>query len=326
VTLQIHRSERADVLLGALGELLVTIPADPFTPEVVAVPSRGVERWISQALSASLGGSARDGICANIDFPSPAQVVAEALTAGTGVEPRDDPWAEHRLSWVLLDVVDRCGRQPWCATLGRHLGLLEGQVDQGRRVATAQKVAALFAGYGAQRPGMLQDWAAGRDTDGLGSSLADDLVWQAELWRRVRAEIGSPSPAERTRDVCALLREEPRLVELPGRVSVFGPTRLTTEQLLVLDALGEHRDVHLWLPHPSHVLWDEVADGSAEVVARRLDPTVDVPRHPLLRSCDRPGPGRPHRGAGHGRDPAGTAAGGRPRGPATLRRGAVGAC
>ncbi len=287
MTLQIHRSERADVLVGALGELLVTIPADPFTPEVVAVPSRGVERWISQSLSASLGGSAGEGICANIDFPSPAQVVAEALTAGTGVEPRDDPWAEHRLSWVLLEVVDRCGRQPWCATLGRHLGLLEGQVDQGRRVATAQKVAALFAGYGAQRPGMLRDWAAGRDTDGLGSSLADDLVWQAELWRRVRAEIGSPSPAERTPDVCALLREEPRLVELPGRVSVFGPTRLTTEQLLVLDALGEHRDVHLWLPHPSRVLWDEVADGAAEVVARRLDPTVDVPRHPLLRSCGR---------------------------------------
>jgi exodeoxyribonuclease V gamma subunit len=286
VTLQIHRSERADVLVRALGELLVEVPADPFTPEVVAVPSRGVERWISQTLSVSLGGGG-DGICANVDFPSPARVVAEALAAGTGVEPGDDPWAEHRLAWVLLDVIESCGREPWCATLGRHLGLLEGQLDQGRRVATAQKLAGLFAGYGAQRPAMLRDWAAGRDTDGFGSALADDLTWQAELWRRVRAAIGSLSPAERSDDALERLRHEPGLLGLPERISVFGPTRLTSEQLLVIGALAEQREVHLWLAHPSHVLWDEVAASQATVVPRRADLTVDVPQHPLLRSCGR---------------------------------------
>ena len=176
MTLQIHRSDRADALVRGLGELLADVPADPFTPEVVAVPSKGVERWITQTLSASLGTGAGDGICANVAFPSPARVVAEALTAGTGVDPRDDLWAEHRLTWVLLDVVERCGTEEWCATLGRHLGLLDGRPDQGRRVATAQKLAALFSGYSAQRPAMLRDWAAGRDTDGHGRPLDDDLT------------------------------------------------------------------------------------------------------------------------------------------------------
>lgn len=288
MTLQIHRSERADVLVRGLGALLADVPLDPFTPEVVAVPSKGVERWITQTLSESLGSATGDGICANVDFPSPTRVVAEALTAGTGVDPRDDPWVEHRLTWVLLEVVEKCGTEPWCATLGRHLGMLDGQYDLGRRVATAAKLAALFTGYGAQRPGMLRDWAAGRDTDGFDSALAEDLTWQAELWRRVRTEIGSDSPAERCRQACERLRREPGLVELPERLSVFGATRLTTEQLLVLEALAEHRDVHLWLPHPSRVLWDRVtARDEAEVVARRDDPTVDVPQHPLLRSCGR---------------------------------------
>jgi len=195
VTLHIHRAERADALVRGLGALRASPPEDPFTPDVVAVPSKGVERWITQTLAASLGTSTGDGVCANVLFPSPARVVADALATGTGVEPRDDPWSEHRLAWVLLDVVDRCGTEEWCATLGRHLGLLDGQRDQGRRMAVGQRLAALFTGYGAQRPAMLRDWAAGRDTAGPGATLDDDLRWQAELWRRVRAAICTDSPA-----------------------------------------------------------------------------------------------------------------------------------
>jgi exodeoxyribonuclease V gamma subunit len=287
VTLHIHRAERADALVRGLGALLGTPPDDPFTPDVVAVPSKGVERWITQTLAASLGTSTGDGVCANVLFPSPARVVADALATGTGVEPRDDPWSEPRLAWVLLDVVDRCGAEEWCVTLGRHLGLLDGQRDQGRRVAVAQRLAALFTGYGAQRPAMLRDWAAGRDSAGPGASLDEDLVWQAELWRRVRAAIGTDSPAERLADACDRLRAAPDDVDLPARLSVFGPTRMTTEQLTVLDALAAHRDVHLWLPHPSRALWDRVADSAATAAARRGDPSADLPVHPLLRSCAR---------------------------------------
>ena len=53
--LHIHRAERADGLADALGELLAVPLADPFAPEVVSVPTRGMERWLSQRLSASLG-------------------------------------------------------------------------------------------------------------------------------------------------------------------------------------------------------------------------------------------------------------------------------
>ena len=43
------------------------------TPEVVSVPTRGIERWLTQQLSAHLGASdgRQDGVCANIDFPFP---------------------------------------------------------------------------------------------------------------------------------------------------------------------------------------------------------------------------------------------------------------
>ena len=53
--LRLHRAERADVLAAELGRELATPLRDPFASEVVAVPAKGVERWLTQRLSTVLG-------------------------------------------------------------------------------------------------------------------------------------------------------------------------------------------------------------------------------------------------------------------------------
>jgi exodeoxyribonuclease V gamma subunit len=291
VTLTIHRAERSDVLVRHLADLLANVPGDPFTPDVVAVPSRGVERWIAQSLSTSLGAAAggSDGVCANVRFPSPGRLVRDALAAACTVDPDEDPWSERRLVWSLLDAVDSCAHEDWCRTLGRHLGLLDGGVDEGRRMAVAQKLAGLYTAYAAERPSMLLDWREGRDFDGYAGTLAADLVWQAELWRRLRSRIGEDSPAERLGPGCRTIVDDPGVVDLPERFSVFGPTRLTTQQLTVIDALAAGREVHLWLPHPSDGLWRHLAEGDLPepISPRREDPTAETPHHPLVRSLAR---------------------------------------
>jgi exodeoxyribonuclease V gamma subunit len=285
--LTIHRSERADRLVSALAEVLAVPLGDPFTPEVVAVPSRGVERWISQTLSTSLGAgpTGSDGVCANVLFPSPSRLVADTIARATGVDPDDDPWAARRLPWTLLEVIDACAGEDWCRTLGVHIGAAgSGDLEhrRGRRVAVAQKLAGLFTSYAAQRPAMVRAWVAGDDGD-----LEPDLRWQPELFRRLRAHLGGPSPAERLEDACAAMRSSAAVVDLPDRLSLFGPTRLTVDQLLVVDALGEHREVHLWLPHPSHGLWARMADAPAGITTRRDDPSATIPQHPLVSSLGR---------------------------------------
>ncbi|MDO9377786.1 MAG: exodeoxyribonuclease V subunit gamma [Nocardioidaceae bacterium] len=286
--LRIHRAERADALVRGLGELLASPPDDPFTADVVAVPSRGVERWISQALAVSLGAQQgrADGICANVVFPSPTRLVAGVVADVSGFAHDDDPWAPRHLTWPLLEVIDQSLDDDWCLTLRRHLVAADG-VDQGRRVQVALHLARLFSSYGAQRPRLLLDWAAGHDTDGAGAPLAGDLLWQAELWRRLRDRVGEPSPAERVAGVCARLRAEPGLVDLPTRLSLFGLTRLSSDELQVLEALGEHRDVHLWLPHPSQASWDHLARAGVGVGRRVDDTSADAVHHPLLRSLGR---------------------------------------
>ncbi len=286
MTFVLHRAERADVLASALADILLVPPPDPFAPEVVAVHSRGVERWLSHHLAARLGASPdrADGVCANLRFPFPGRLVGDALARATGVERASDPWRPERLAWPLLEVVDLNLGEPWLDVLAAHLGGADPEApDRGRRFATVRHVADLLDRYAVHRPAMVLAWSSGADHDGEGQPLPDDVAWQAELWRRLRQAVGTPSPAERLVDGCAALRDDPGLVDLPERMALFGFTRLPASYLDVLRAIAVHRDVHLLALHPSPALWarlaaSETTDGAAA--------TAEV-LHPLLRSWGR---------------------------------------
>ncbi len=58
--------------------------------------------------------------------------------------------------------------------------------------------------------------------------------------------------------------------------------------MALLEALGAHRDVHLWLPHPSADLWDRLRQQAASgPVARREDHSHRLVGHPLLSTLGR---------------------------------------
>ena len=288
--LHVHRSERADALIAPLAAVLAVPPEDPFAPDVVAVPTRGVERWLAQRLAHHLGAGPADaaGVCANVSFDPPGRLVPTVLAGVLGTDPDADPWARERLTWPVLEALDGAGHEAWFAPLARYLGTEDDELRRGRRLAFAGRLAGLFGSYAAQRPDLLTAWAAGRDEDGAGAPVPTDLTWQPALWRRVREAVGVPSPAERLAEAVAVLRERPGAVPLPARLSVFGPTHLPEGQLRVLQALGEHREVHLWLPHPSAVLWDAPEAGGTSPAAplRRADHRSPA-RHPLLASLGR---------------------------------------
>ncbi len=266
MSLHIHRAERADRLVDALGELLSTPLPDPFASEIVSVPTPGVERWLAQRLSRRLGASPgqTDGICAGVDFCSPRRLIARAMGEALGRDPELDPWQPERAVWPLLRVIDDCRGEPWASLLWSYLG--DGgpgkdsdPVRGGRRWSTARHLADLFAAYAVRRPAMITAWAEGCDVDGAGRPLSSDRAWQAELWRRLAVELGGPHPPELVQAATEVLRTDPGRTRLPDRVSVFGVTRLDPDHRLVLAALAEHRDVHLWLAHPSPKLWQRMA-------------------------------------------------------------------
>jgi exodeoxyribonuclease V gamma subunit len=291
--LHLHRADRADRLADALAGLLARPLGDPFDPELVAVPTRGMERWLAQRLSATLGASAgrRDGICAGVEFPPPRTLLGGALALASGIDPDRDPWLPERAVWPLLEVVEANAGEPWLAPLARAVGLAgDGEPAErrrGQRLTVISHVAALFHRYGRYRPEVLEAWAAGHDVDGAGGALPERLRWQAELWRALRECIGQPSPAERLGPALARLREEPEVVALPERLAGFGLTRLAAADRAVIGALAAAREVHLFLLHPSPALWASLA-GTGGVPRRRAeDRSARQAHHPLLRSWGR---------------------------------------
>ncbi len=287
MSLHLHRAERTDALADGLSELLADPLPDAFATELVVVPAKGVERWLSQRLSHRLGRGTRpgDGVCAGVTFVSPRSLVGLVL----GIDA-DDPWHPEHLVWPLLSVVDASLDEAWCAPLARHLGHGLGDAEEairrGRRFAVAQRIARLFASYAAQRPGLLTDWSTGRDTAGSGNPLDEDLSWQPPLWRAVCARVDAPTPGERHAATVLRLVGEPESFELPERLSLFGHTRLSVTDIGLLAALGRRRDVHVWLPHPSPDLWAALQDKSGPV-PRDQDTSADEVGQPLLAALGR---------------------------------------
>ena len=160
-------------------------------PEVVSVPTRGIERWLTQRLSAHLGAheGRQDGVCANIAFPFPGTLVNGALGCAAGSDPDTDPWLPQRAVWPLMEVVEEHFDDEWLAPLAQHIRNSE-TVEGSKRFSSIRHLADLFDRYGVHRPEMLRAWADGSHSD-------DEIAWQVELWRLLRVRIGRPSPAER---------------------------------------------------------------------------------------------------------------------------------
>jgi exodeoxyribonuclease V gamma subunit len=303
--LHLHRAERPDHLLAALSDVLEATLPDPLATEVVAVHSRGIERWIAQELSLRLGTAddRTDGVCANVAFPFPGRLIRTAVAAGSGVDPDDDPWLPQRLVWPLLELLEERAGDPALGPLGIYAragapdrGGRDGEADQqverrARRFGAVRHVADLFDQYGVHRPEMLEAWAAGDDVGPDGGPLPVRYRWQAHVWRAARLRVGLPSFAERHRRARERLEQEPSLIDLPPRLSLFGLTSLPASYLAVLNAIARHREVHLLLLHPSTELWCRVETATSGMLGllwpRDDDPTAHLPRNPLLASWGR---------------------------------------
>ncbi|MCW2737981.1 exodeoxyribonuclease V subunit gamma [Nocardioides sp.] len=286
MTLHLHTAERTDALADGLAELLVTPLPDPFAREVVVVPARGVERWLTQRLSHRLGVGSRggDGVCAGVDFVTPHSLVSLLLDRDA-----EDPWSPDRLAWPLLTVIDDVMGAPGFEDLTTHLGGGRPDDDRSaRRYAVARRLAGLFSSYAVQRPALLTEWRAGHASDGAGGDLDADLRWQAELWRRLLDVVDVPPPDVRHAETVARLRAGGDDLDLPTRLSLFGHTRLPETEVSLLTALGELRDVHLWLPQASTALWTALAPTAREGQVPRADDTsAALVGHPLLSSLGR---------------------------------------
>lgn len=284
--IRLHHADHLEPLLDALADVLAVVPSDPFTPDLVVVPSAGVADAAMAGLGRRLGATgAGDGICANVEMIFPGRFLARALgdTAGPD-EPDSDPWRLPRLTWAVLEVLSAGS-----VDVPRPAGT---DVDQW---ALARRIADLFDRYASQRPSLVAAWARGVDTDATYTADGDlapldaSHRWQPTLWRAVRARLDTPSPPERLPGLLDALASGALQPDLPPRLSVFGVGSLAPTMLSVLEALSQTREVHVFLRHPSQQAWDDSPHRLAGGLNVRSQLEVAThTAHPLLASWGRP--------------------------------------
>lgn len=293
--LRIVRAAGVEDLVVHLAHQLATAPPqDPMARVEVAVPSRGMERWLTQRLAAELGATDRQaGVCANIAFPFPGALVARLLAAVLGDPPdRLDPWSPERLTWPVLAALEDLSADDVHAPLRAHLAEEPGASSR-RRYPLARRIADLFDRYALYRPGMVGRWAAGADVDGEGRPLAAGVAWQASLWREVASRTDAPSPDQRFRAAIeALGGSGPPWPDgaAPAPVTVFGVLGLPAPHLDLLEALAQRAEVRIYTVAPG-ANWP--TQGA-----------VIAPRHRLLVSCGMAAVAAEAALAGRGPDPA----------------------
>jgi exodeoxyribonuclease V gamma subunit len=273
--MRIIRATSVDVLTVGLARRLAEHPPDdPMKPIDVAVPSRGMERWLTQRLATEIGAyDSGDGICANVHFPFPGVLVQRVLTGVLGDDATTgDPWAPQRLAWPLLAHLEALPAGPVNAPLLAHL-TESGQRAERRRYPLARRIADLFDRYAMYRSEMVRRWADGGGHGPDGEPLPPNMAWQPPLWRALVERLGAPSLNARFHQAMEALAQGTlaRPEDLPSEVTVFGVVSLPPLHLELLAAIGSRVEVTIHAVAPCEV-W---TSGSA--------PTAS--RHPLLASC-----------------------------------------
>ena len=267
-------SNRLEDLRDLLTQFLKSQPLEPLVSEVILVQSNGMKHWLEIALA----DDAAMGVCAatRMELPSSYlwQIYRQVL--GADAVPVHMPFDKNSLVWRLVQLLPiLAASHPVYAPLRRYLGA--GSADGRKLYQLATQVADVFDGYQSYRADWLASWALGRDVllnhSGAATALEDDHLWQAQLWRDIRDDVGE-ALAESSRasvhsrfmttlktQVARSQSDGGRPFGLPPRLVVFGISSLPTQTIEALAELGQVCQVLMLVQNPCQYYWGDIVEG-----------------------------------------------------------------
>ncbi len=254
--LHLIASNRFEVLLNALHQHLdAQTQPSPLAFQRVIVPSLAVRRAIT------LHTAQRYGICINLEFAFLAQWLWQTMgQLIPGIAPQT-PFDAKVLTWRIEQQFGDARAWMPQARLGPYLAAS----DEAMRFQLAQRTATLFEQYTTYRPDWLESWH--RNTplvppggDGASASIwRQDESWQRNLWRSITALLPTPgdNPAER---FVARILENPSAAAsaLAGNIHVFALPSIAPQHVMLLRALAQVIDVHVYALNPCREYWFDI--------------------------------------------------------------------
>ena len=259
--LHLHVANRFETLADQL-ELRLGEPVagrSPFEADEVVVPSAAITRRLIIDLAR------RQGVCANVSFTYLAQWLWRQTERLLPDWPASARYDADVFAWRILAAFEDTA---WSAAQPRLSAWL-AQADAVMRHELAQRVAGLFDQYLVYRPEWMEAWHRGElvGLPGADEGAALDQRWQAALWRRLAGETGSDG----RHPILALLDlldaqgiSLAGMDRLPAVAHVFCQPTMPPVHLELLQRLGRHVELHVYVLNPCQEFWFDVVD------ARRL--------------------------------------------------------
>lgn len=258
----VHRSNRTEVLIAELAEVVGAPGLGAFSKETLVVQGRGMERWLCMQLADRLG------IWANPEVLKPRGFLESVFKRV--LESEINPaYNNESLMWSIADLLPDLIDRKEFASIQRYLARDE---EGRRRVQLSYQIANTFDEYMAHRPEMMVTWLNAERTQ-----FDDpDEPWQAMLWRELTKRLGSDHLAGRASELMErLARGALPAGCLPERVSIFGVSSLPRLYLDLYTALSQHLELHLFILSPTREYWADIATPHEARRELRLDRAQD---------------------------------------------------
>jgi exodeoxyribonuclease V gamma subunit len=243
----LHQSNKTEILLDCLIEILSTPLSNPFAPETIVVQSKGMERWLSLKLAEHLG------CCANIHFPFPNAIVQSLfnylmpdLDLSNDIE-KIRAFDRDVMIWKIMRTIPQFLTQASFSQLASYLK--QDAITDLKQIQLSERIADTFEQYIIYRPDLINAWENGQEDH-----------WQAVLWRFLTTNTSEYHYSQLGKMAIKHLlepskKQSPMFAE---RIFVFGISTLPVFHIQLLMALSQLCPVHIFVLNPSQEYWGEI--------------------------------------------------------------------
>jgi len=276
----LHQSNKTEILLDSLIEILDTPLSNPLTPETIVVQSKGMERWISLKLAERLG------CCANIRFPFPNAIVQSLfnyLLPDFNLANDIQAFDMDVMTWKLMRTIPDFLDQPSFSHLANYLK--HDAIIDLKQIQLCERIADTFEQYIIYRPDLIAAWENNQESH-----------WQAILWRFMTNNVSDYHQSQLGKMAIQCLFDHSQNQQQPfaERIFVFGISTLPVFHIQILMALSQLCPVHIFVLNPSQEYWGEIRSKREITKLRMKENTDDTDMyleegHPLLASMGKMG-------------------------------------
>ncbi len=239
-----------------------------FEPDQILVQSPGMSQWLKIQIAEKLG------IAANIDFPLPSSFIWQLYQQHVENLPDQSAFTKANMTWKLMSILPTMLEQAEFAVIEQYLS----DPQPLKLYQLAGKIADVYDQYLVYRPDWILHWEAGQndlpDTNDI--SICESHPWQPILWRALvsNSQALGESPFHRANLHHTLLQalhssvNQDNEAKTTKPLMVFGISAMPMQQLEVLSALAETRDVLIFWFNPSQHYWGDIVDKKTQAKAQ----------------------------------------------------------